>query len=58
MCKLDIEKAYYPIDWELLIDLMWKMGFREKWFSWIDYCISFTSVVDLVSGSLIEFFFS
>ena len=33
ICKLDIEKAYDNVNWEDLLKLMKKMGFREKWCS-------------------------
>ena len=33
ICKLDIEKAYDNVNWEALLKLTKKMGFREKWCS-------------------------
>ena len=33
ICKLDIEKVYDNVNWEALLKLMKKMGFREKWCS-------------------------
>ena len=35
LCKLDIEKVYEHINWNFLLVVMQKMGFREKWASWI-----------------------
>ena len=35
LCKLDIEKVYDHINWNFLLVVMQKMGFREKWASWI-----------------------
>ena len=35
LCKLDIEKAYDHLDWDFLLKVMTKMGFRSKWTSWI-----------------------
>ena len=35
LCKLDIEKVYDHINWNFLLVVMQKIGFREKWTSWI-----------------------
>ena len=40
VCKLDIEKAYDHINWNFLIYVLKRMGFRDRWISWIQYCIS------------------
>ena len=33
--KLDIKRAYDNVNWETLLKLLKKMGFGEKWCSWI-----------------------
>ena len=40
ICMLDIEKVYDNVNWEALLKLLKKMGFGEKWCSWIRTCIS------------------
>ena len=45
--KLDIEKAYDQIDWSFVLK---RMGFGEKWTSWIKWCISIASFLVLVMG--------
>ena len=35
LCKLDIEKAYYHVEWSFLLMVMEKIGFEEKWLKWI-----------------------
>ena len=55
VCKLDIEKTYDHVNWEFLLYVMKRMGFREKWIGWIRHCISSTSFTGLINGSPIEF---
>ena len=56
LCKLDIEKAYDQINWNLLFKVLQKMGFNDKWVSWIRWCISTASFSVLINGSLVGFF--
>ena len=56
ICKLDIEKAYDNVNWKALLKLLKKMGFGEKWCSWIQICFSTVQFSMLVNGSLANFF--
>ena len=56
LCKLDIEKAYDQINWNLLLWVLQKMGLNDKWVSWIRWCISTASFSVLINGSLVGFF--
>ena len=56
ICKLDIEKAYDNVNWEALLKLLKKIGFGEKWCSWIRTYISTVQFSVLVNRSPTDFF--
>ena len=43
VCKLDIEKAYDHLNWEYVLEVMRRMGFGQRWLSWISWCMSAVS---------------
>lgn len=46
LCKLYIEKAYDHVNWRFVEYMLTRMGFREKWYKWINSYITITSFVD------------
>jgi hypothetical protein len=56
LCKLDIEKAYDHVNWDFLLYLLRRYGFRQKWCSWIACCVSSASFFVLINGSSTGFF--
>ncbi|XP_047342821.1 uncharacterized protein LOC124946302 [Impatiens glandulifera] len=54
--KLDIEKAYYRVNWEFLFDVMGRIGIREKWIDWIKLCVSTAKFSIIVNRSPKGFF--
>ncbi|PNX58895.1 BTB/POZ domain-containing protein, partial [Trifolium pratense] len=49
--KVDFKRAYDTINWNYLERMMVKMGFTEKWMSWMRACIFNSSMSVLVNGS-------
>ena len=56
VCKLDIEKAYDHVNWEYVIEVMRRMGFGQRWISWISWCMSTVSYSILINGVSEGFF--
>ena len=56
VCKLDIEKAYDHVNWEYVLEVMRRMGFGQRWISWIFWCMSTVSYSILINGVFEGFF--
>ncbi|KAE8655648.1 hypothetical protein F3Y22_tig00117021pilonHSYRG00103 [Hibiscus syriacus] len=52
--KVDFKRAYDSIDWLILLKILGKMGFGEKWRSWMFQCMSTASVSVLLNGTPTE----
>lgn len=56
ICKVDLEKAYYRVNWDFLDYVLRKKGFVAKWKMWISGCISFVHYAILINGTSRGFF--
>ncbi|GJV97164.1 cysteine-rich receptor-like protein kinase [Tanacetum coccineum] len=54
--KVDFQKAYDTINWRFLINIMERVGFREKWRKWVEICLKSSFMSILVNGSPTEEF--
>ena len=54
--KLDIEKAYDHVNWEYVLEVMRRMGFGQRWLSWISWYMSTVSFSILINGVPAGFF--
>jgi len=54
--KVDFEKAYDSVRWSFLFDMLHRLGFHDKWISWVKGCLVSSSVSVLVNGSPTEEF--
>jgi hypothetical protein len=49
--KMDMEKAFDKMEWNLILSIMQHLGFHETWLQWIKSCISSSSFSILLNGS-------
>ncbi|GKV29203.1 hypothetical protein SLEP1_g38149 [Rubroshorea leprosula] len=49
--KANFKKAYDCVNWGFLDEMMWRLGFGEKWRMWIKECLQTASVSILVNES-------
>ncbi|GMI92896.1 hypothetical protein HRI_002958900 [Hibiscus trionum] len=48
--KADFKKAYDSVDWKFLDMILMKMGFGQRWRSWMFMCISTAKISILING--------
>lgn len=51
MFKVDFEKTYDSVSWSYLEYMLRRMGFNDKWRSWMKACVFSGSISVLVNGS-------
>jgi hypothetical protein len=49
--KLDMEKAFDPMEWEFLLRILALLGFNSTWIQWIRQCITTTSFSIMINGA-------
>jgi hypothetical protein len=49
--NIDMEKAFDKMEWEFLLTIMEKLGFKPQWINWIILCITTSSFSFLLNGS-------
>jgi hypothetical protein len=49
--KIDMEKAFDKMEWNLILAILQSLGFHANWIQWIEACISTTSFSILLNGS-------
>jgi hypothetical protein len=56
ICKMDLEKAYDPVNWDFLLYMLRTCGIGKKWCSWIARCVSSVCFSVLVNNTPTDFF--
>jgi len=54
--KVDYEKAYDSVRWNFLFDMIQRLGFHNKWITWVRGCLKSSTVSVLINGSPTEEF--
>ncbi|XP_026435779.1 uncharacterized protein LOC113333561 [Papaver somniferum] len=54
LCKIDMEKAFYNVNWPSLFAILEKNGFGAKWIKWIRWCVTEAQFSVLVNGATTE----
>ena len=49
--KLDMSKAYDHVEWAFLEKIMRKLGFNEKWVTFMMLCVSIVSYLVMINGA-------
>nr|XP_025638133.1 uncharacterized protein LOC112733407 [Arachis hypogaea] len=52
--KLDFQKAYDRVRWKFVDLVLLKMGFGQRWRTWVMECVSTSSMSVLINGSLFK----